>query len=45
VLRGTVQPRLGLTPFARLGNGLIVLPALLLLALAVRQARRPGASV
>jgi hypothetical protein len=35
-----VQPRAGLPPFARLGNGLIILPALLAAALAVYRGRR-----
>ena len=35
VLRGSVQPRAGLPPFARLGNGLAILPALLAAVLAV----------
>lgn len=42
VLRGTVQPMAGLTPFARTGNALIVLPALLGAGLAIRAARRSG---
>jgi apolipoprotein N-acyltransferase len=43
VLRGSVQPRAGLPPFAQLGNGLIILPALLAAALAMyRGRRRPG---
>ena len=42
VLRGTVQPRIGLPPFARLGNGAIVLPALLVVALAIQCARAAG---
>jgi apolipoprotein N-acyltransferase len=40
VLRGTVQPRSGLTPFARIGNTPIVLLALLGTALAVAQQSR-----
>jgi apolipoprotein N-acyltransferase len=40
VLRGTVQPRSGLTPFARIGNTPIVLLALLGIALAVAQQSR-----
>jgi apolipoprotein N-acyltransferase len=40
VLRGSVQPRSGLPPFAQAGNALIVLPALLAAALAIRAARR-----
>jgi apolipoprotein N-acyltransferase len=42
VLRGTVQPRSGLPPFARLGNGAMVLPALVVVGLAVRVGRRRG---
>jgi apolipoprotein N-acyltransferase len=40
VLRGTVQPRAGLPPYARLGNALIVVLALLGTALAAVQERR-----
>ncbi|HEY6452706.1 MAG TPA: apolipoprotein N-acyltransferase [Steroidobacteraceae bacterium] len=40
VLRGTVQPRSGLPPYARLGNGLIVVLALLATALALAQQPR-----
>lgn len=40
VLRGSVQPRAGLPPFARLGNGLAILPALLAALLAVHRGRR-----
>jgi apolipoprotein N-acyltransferase len=40
VLRGTVQPRIGLPPYARVGNWLIVLLGLLGAALAVGVKRR-----
>lgn len=40
VLRGSVQPLAGLTPFARLGNALVLLPAFLAAGLAVRAAHR-----
>lgn len=41
VLRGTVQPRTGATPYARLGSGPVLLLALLLLLPALRQRLRP----
>lgn len=44
VLRGSVQPMAGLTPFARLGNALVILPALLGAALAALAVRRAGAA-
>jgi len=40
VLRGSVQPRAGLTPFVRFGNAPVVLSALLVVALVLRQGRR-----
>jgi apolipoprotein N-acyltransferase len=40
VLQGSVQPRAGLAPFVRLGNTPVVLAALLVAALALRQGRR-----
>jgi apolipoprotein N-acyltransferase len=45
VLHGSVQPRAGLTPFVRLGNAPVVLSALLVAALALRQGRRRSAPV
>ncbi|MFI4869762.1 MAG: apolipoprotein N-acyltransferase, partial [Steroidobacterales bacterium] len=42
VLRGTVQPRVGLPPYARVGNWLIVLLSLLGAALAAGVKRRHG---
>jgi apolipoprotein N-acyltransferase len=41
VLKATVQPRLGLTPYARTGNWPVLLLALLMIALALPKGLRP----
>jgi apolipoprotein N-acyltransferase len=42
VLTGTVEPRMGLTPYVRFGNGPVLATAFLALALGFAWPRRPG---